>query len=278
MELAVSEIKIQKINIKNKPEIIKFLNENLVKYDKEVTEENLLEAKNDRATLNKLKKAVEDRRKSVKKECMQPYEEVEPDFKEITDLIDKVINTTDSRIKLVEEKQNQSKLEEIIKYFDGNVGEYKELIDFDKIFNEQWLNKSYTMKKVQLDIDHIFSKTNMDLATINGQFKEENIRVQVKDFYFKNINQSSVLSLAIQEGTRLSESIKKITETENLNTKEEVNVTNSIQNVSETKKVGRVFKITCTYEKLKELNNFLITSGGYITDVLERFEVQENGR
>ena len=279
MEIALSnDLKPQSLRIKNKKEIIEKLEIIMTKYERVLTEEALKDGKTDRAELNKIKKELETYRKDLKKEVMKPYKEFEEDYNEIIAVVDRGLNNLDTQVKAFEEKEKQEKLEEIIKYFDENVGEYRELIDFDKVFQEQWLNKTYSMKKVQMDIDHIFSKTNMDLATIQVQFKEETIRVQVKDFYFKNINQSSVLSLAIQEGTRLSESIKKITETENLNTKEEVNVTNSIQNVSETKKVGRVFKITCTYEKLKELNNFLITSGGYITDVLERFEVQENGR
>lgn len=276
MELAVTEIKKQEICITNFDELEKEITTNLKKYEGLVlTEENKSEIKDIKSKLNKLIKAIDRERIDKTKEYNEPLQKFIEQCNTLKSKVLEVSNTFDKQLKEAEEKEKQEKLEEIIKCFDTKVGEYRELIDFDKVFQEQWLNKTYSMKKVQMDIDHIFSKTNMDIATIDGQFKDENIRVQVKDFYFKNIAQNSVLSLAIQEGNRLTETIKKITETENLSTKEEVKVTNPLQNVLKSKKVGRVFKITCTYEKLKELNDFLITQGGYVTDVLERFEVEE---
>ena len=276
MELVVSEIKKQEICITNFDELEKEITTNLKKYEGLVlTEENKSEIKDIKAKLNKLIKAIDRERIDKTKEYNEPLQKFIEQCNTLKSKVLEVSNTFDKQLKEAEEKEKQEKLEDIIKYFYENVGEYKELIDFDKVFNEQWLNKTYSMKKVQMDIDHIFSKANMDLATIEGQFKDESIRVQVKDFYFKNIDQNSVLSLAIQEGNRLTESIKKITEMEEKNTKTGDKITNPVQNVSKTRKVGRVFRITCTYEKLKELNNFLITSGGYVTDVLERFEVEE---
>lgn len=282
MELAVTDIKKQEIYITNFDELEKEITTNLKKYEGLIlTEENKTEIKDIKSKLNKLVKAIDRERIDKTKEYNEPLQKFIEQCNTLKSKVLEVSNVFDKQLKEAEEKEKQEKLEEIIKYFDENVGEYRELIDFDKVFQEQWLNKTYSMKKVQMDIDHIFSKTNMDLATIQGQFKEETIRVQVKDFYFKNINQSSVLSLAIQEGTRLSESIKKITETENLNTKEAVNVTNSIQNVQKNESiagqkseqlVGRSFKVICDYEKLVKLNDFLVNNG-YKFELIEKFEV-----
>lgn len=279
MEIALSnDVKPQSLRIKNKKEIIEKLEIIMTKYERVLTEETLKDGKTDRAELNKIKTELETYRKDLKKEIMKPYKEFEEDYNEIIALIDRGLNNLDTQVKVFEEKEKQAKLEEIIKYFDEKNVDYKELIDFDKVFNEQWLNKTYSMKKVQMDIDHIFSKTNMDIVTIDGQFKEENIRVQVKDFYYKNIKESTVLSLAIQEGTRLTESIKKITETENLSTKEEVKVTNSVQNVTKIEKneqlFGRSFKVICDYEKLVQLNDFLVNNN-YKFELIEKFEVEE---
>lgn len=285
MELAVTEIKKQEICITNFDELEKEITTNLKKYESLVlTDENKSEIKDIKAKLNKLVKAIDRERIDKTKEYNEPLQKFIEQCNTLKSKVLEVSNTFDKQLKEAEEKEKQAKLEEVIKYFDENVGEYKELIDFDKIFNEQWFNKGYTMKKIQMDIDHIFSKTNMDLATINGQFKDESIRVQVKDFYFKNISQNSVLSLAIQEGTRLTETIKKITETENLTTKEEVKVTNPIQNVSKNEQksvqngqkseqlVGRSFKVICDYEKLVKLNDFLVNNG-YKFELIEKFEV-----
>lgn len=276
MELAVSEIKKQEICITNFDELEKEITTNLKKYEGLVlTEENKTEIKDIKSKLNKLIKAIDRERIDKTKEYNEPLQKFIEQCNTLKSKVLEVSNVFDKQLKEAEEKERQEKLEEIIKYFDTNVGEYRELIDFDKIFQEQWLNKTYSMKKVQMDIDHIFSKTNMDIATIDGQFKEENIRVQVKDFYYKNINQSTVLSLAIQEGNRLIESIKKITETENFSSKEEVKITNPIQNVSKSEKngqlFGRSFKVICDYEKLVKLNDFLVNNN-YKFELIEKFE------
>lgn len=288
MELVVTEIKKQEIYITNFDELEKEIITNLKKYEGLVlTEENKSEIKDIKSKLNKLIKAIDRERIDKTKEYNEPLQKFIEQCNILKSKVLEVSGTFDKQLKEAEEKEKQAKLEEIIKYFDENVGEYKELIDFDKIFQDQWLNKGYTIKKVQMDVDHIFSKTNMDLATIDGQYKDETIRVQVKDFYFKNINQSTVLSLAIQEGTRLIESIEKITKTDNLNTKEEEKITNPVQIVQKSESiagqkseqlVGRVFELVCSQEKLEELNKFLISSGGYSSNVLERFEILNGKR
>ena len=41
------------------------------------TDETMKSAKDDRATLNKFRKAIEDRRKEVKNKCLEPYNRFE---------------------------------------------------------------------------------------------------------------------------------------------------------------------------------------------------------
>ena len=53
-----------------------------------VTEDSIKDAKSDRAKLNKLKSAFEDKRKEMKKICLAPYEELEKECKENTSMID----------------------------------------------------------------------------------------------------------------------------------------------------------------------------------------------
>jgi len=52
------------------------------------TPENLKEAKKDKATLTKLKKAIDERRKEIKRIYMEPYLTVEAQAKELAALID----------------------------------------------------------------------------------------------------------------------------------------------------------------------------------------------
>ena len=281
MEIALSKVEFQPISIKNKDDIIKYLEENLVKYNKVLTEDTVLEGKSDLATLRKLLKDIEDSRKNVKKQCLAPYEKIEEDFKEITDKINSTILNLDTQVKSFENKEKEEKLQEIVEYFDNKIGEFNKLIDFDKIFQEQWLNKTFTIKKVQMEIDHIIAKTKMDMNSLENSFSnDEAILKQAKMYYYENIKEPTVLSLTMQRISKIKEFSKNEQESKEKQQRDleiERNQENIEQNTEKSeqtnKKVGRVFKVVCTYEKLVELNDFMVAKGGYETNVIERFEV-----
>ena len=52
-------------------------------------------------------------------------------------------------IKAFEEKEQNEKREQIKAIFDDYIGDYKDLIIFDSIFNPRWLNKTYKKKKIE---------------------------------------------------------------------------------------------------------------------------------
>lgn len=47
------------------------------------TDDSIKSAKDDRTTLNKAKKVIEDARKAYKAKCLEPYEAMEPQIKEL---------------------------------------------------------------------------------------------------------------------------------------------------------------------------------------------------
>lgn len=100
------------------------------------TEDTMKAAKDDRATLNKFKKVIEDRRKEVKKKCMEPYEQFEKEVKEITALIDKPIGMIDSQIKEYEEKQKAEKKSQIQAAYDESIGDFGKDLPFETEMNE----------------------------------------------------------------------------------------------------------------------------------------------
>jgi hypothetical protein len=63
------------------------------------TEENIKAAKNDRAELNKLIKAIEERRKQVKNIINKPYAVFEAELNEITALINEPVALIDQQVK-----------------------------------------------------------------------------------------------------------------------------------------------------------------------------------
>ena len=198
MEIKVSEIQaLTPVLITNYEELKKELTEKTDLYKNIVySEENIKDAKTDRANLNKLEKAINDEKIRIKNVFLKPYEDFESKCKELMALVKEASTNIDKQIKDFESKQDDEKKTMIKDIFDGYVGEFKELINFDVVFDPKWLNKTCSYKKIEEDINHIITKTKLDMETINGQISDDNVRKQVIGFYFRNINNPSILSLA----------------------------------------------------------------------------------
>ncbi len=275
MELKVQEMQeLKPINF-NFEELKKELSLQLDKYKKiTYTEETMKEAKEDRSKLNKLSKAINDRKIEIHKEFEKPYTEFENKIKIILEMINEPLQLIDKQVKEYENKQKEQKKQEIEQYFNEKIGDYKNLINFEQIFIDRWLNTTYKMTTIQTEIDHIFAKTKSDLTVLDGQIKDEAVNKQVKDFYFSNIENASVLSLSLQEGMRIMDTTKKL---EELKEKQEIpqNITNNIQNDTEssqniTKDAENItseqnliqldFRVWVTKEQMSKLKEFLITN------------------
>ena len=112
-----------------------------------VTEDGIKGAKEDRAKLNKLREALENKRKEVKRECMAPYTDFEAKVKELVGLIDQPIAAIDAQLKEYEEKRRADKRAAILEIYEETVGELRALLPFEKLWQDTWYNTSVTMKK-----------------------------------------------------------------------------------------------------------------------------------
>lgn len=262
MELQVSEIQALEPIKFNYEDLKANLTEKVSTYKNLVyNEENIKNAKADRTLLNKLSSAINDEKKRIKNLLLEPYTDFEAKCKELMAIVDEASNNIDTQVKAFEQKAKDEKLKEIMGFWIENVGEYNDLIDFDLVFNQSWLNASYSMNKVKTDINHIFEKTRMDLSTLDATVTEPTINKQVKDYYFKNINSPSILSLAIQESKRIEESnqkLKVLEESKQEITKSEVNITNSSQNLTESEELQQLdFRVWVTQRQKFALREFL---------------------
>lgn len=164
------------------------------------TEDSLKDMKADRADLNKLKKAFEDERKRVKKICMEPYTKFEQQVKEITALIDEPIGLIDSQIREIDERRKTVKREEIEELF-TSIG-FQSFVKLDMIWDEKWLNATVTLPKIEEQMKSRMYQIGNDILTIRNlpEFSFEAMEV-----YKKTLD----LTMAIQEGHRLSEIQKR---------------------------------------------------------------------
>ena len=158
------------------------------------TEDQVKDAKADRATLNKFVKALEDKRKEIKKQCLAPYDKFEAEMKEVLAIVNEPIGLIDNQIKGFEEEQKAKKLEEVKQAF-ADAG-FQDFVTFDQVFDAKWLNKSKSISSIKAELNDLVVKIGKDVMTINSlpAFSFEALVV-----YKETLD----ISKAITEGQRL---------------------------------------------------------------------------
>lgn len=133
-----------------------------------VTEDTIKDSKAERANLNKLREAIEKRRKEVKKLCMQPYSDFEERVKELVALIDKPILAIDGQLAAFEEKRKEEKRVQIEAVYSDLVSDtIKGIIPLDRIMDPKWLNATVSMKKIEEEIIAWTKRVNADLLALD---------------------------------------------------------------------------------------------------------------
>ena len=173
----------------NKISLMNAVKEELVKYEIEVTEENMNDAKKARATLNKVSKALDDKRKEIKKQYCEPLDIFEKDVKEIKALIDEGSKKIGDQLNVFEEKRIEERKNEIILYFNSLAFD---LVPLEKIFNKKWLNKTCSNWKEELD--SVISKINQELDIINSFGLSDEEKLEIKGYYLDCLNLTTARS------------------------------------------------------------------------------------
>lgn len=232
------------------------------------TEDSIKEAKADRATLNKFKDAIETRRKEIKKACLKPYEDFEVKIKEIVAMIDEPIKAIDDQIKAYEQAKKEEKLQAIKQFFMDKVDDLEQLVPFEKIFSQKWLNVTYKEADIQKEIIDHLDRIRSDLEALDAL--DTPYLLQLKDFYLKDFD----LTATLQEKKRLEEQAARIAEHEarvqqarQVPQESAVGQQESIGTTAETLKKEQQelitvdFRVQATPEQLTALKKFLIDNG-----------------
>ena len=151
----------------------------------EITEDGKQTAKKDVATLRKIKKAIEDRRKEIKQTVMEPYNGLEKQVKELTALIDQPINMITSKLDEYEQKRIEEKKLHIVDL-------WNEIIkipgaDMDLFYDQSWENATTTDASIKSDISALNVKYEAGLQVINSfeDVGEDELKKAV-DIFVKN--------------------------------------------------------------------------------------------
>lgn len=190
LELVVSEKTLGHL-VTNAKEIRDMVKESLPRYDiSNYNDDNIAQAKKDKATLNKAAKALNSRRIEIEKEFMKPFGEFKEIISETVGLIGECSSKIDAVVKQNEQRYKDAKLKDIRAYFDGVNGQQ---VNFNKVFKSEWLNKSASMKLVCADIDSILAKTGSDLSALRGFDEDFDV---LRTYYMETLDISSTLEYA----------------------------------------------------------------------------------
>ena len=219
------------------------------------TDEQIKDAKNDRSTLNAMKKAISDRRIQVKKTVMEPYTQFETEVNEVVALIDKPIKMIDGQIKEYEERVKNEKRQALKAYFEKIALDLEGVLTFDRVFDQRYLNSTVSINKAKKDIREKVERVNTDLNTLNGLDVE--YRMFARDVYVKTLDMSKAMAeiSRLQElKKREEERIRKeeeakavreaevkaaesISESDEIVKKTEESVQNPVENVTQTAEI-----------------------------------------
>lgn len=167
------------------------------------TADQIKDAKKDRAKLNKFVTALEDKRKEIKKQVMQPYTAFEKQEKELIGIVNQAVANIDTQIKGYEEAVRQEKLEKVKEIYQNTIGDLDRTVPFEKIYKDSWLNVSTTLKFITTEIAEIRDKVDSDLKVINADTSP--YVFEMKEEYLKAFD----LTAAMMKKQKLEETAKK---------------------------------------------------------------------
>lgn len=195
----------------NGEEVKAWLSDVMQKYDGLiVTLESIKSAKDDKAKLNKLRTALEERRKEVKRDYLAPYMKFEEKYKEILALIDKPISAIDSQIKALDEQEQDLKYAHLQVCFEDYISAMNVPIDvnFDRILNPKWKNKTMKADTLEKEIRDTLCRIRNDVKELQDYYAESPHFTAIMDCYKQSYDKSCALAYAaalIQQEQRRQE-------------------------------------------------------------------------
>ncbi len=222
------------------------------------TDEQIKEAEDERASINKIIKKVADYRKDIVTDFKKPIEVFETTAKETEKILKETSEFVNNQVKNYIEKEKNKKRIEIEKIYNELVEDeaISTLINLNMIFDERYLNKTYKIEDVEKDLSEKIQKIANDLVAIKDLNSE--YEVSLTNSYLKNFD----LSKVIVENKRLQE-LKQ--ETQKAEVKQE-EIKQEKVNTMLSKEVPKedidpvktyTLKITAPLSKQKALRKFL---------------------
>lgn len=137
-----------------------------------VTRDQISDAKNIRAKINKVTASIESYRKTTKKAFSAPLNAFEEKCKKLVAICKEGSDSIDKQVKAFEAEEREAKMDSLKEYFLQAEKQFPDYICFNDIVKADWANKSYAVEKAHADIDMAIKQSDLDVATIQSLNKK----------------------------------------------------------------------------------------------------------
>lgn len=168
------------------------------------SEENLKDAKRDKATLNAAATALNSKRLELERRFMEPFQEFKDLINETCSLIKTSSAKIDDIVKTVEAREKEKKRADIAEFF-NSLG--FNTVSLDRIFESAWLNKGQKLESVFEEVSAKVGKIKSDLAILEKIGEPE-----AQAYYLDTMN----LDSAIAQAERIAANRKRLEEAKSL--------------------------------------------------------------
>jgi len=211
-------------------------------------EAQIKEAKEDRADLNKLKTAIENKRKEVKKAVNQPYADFEVKVKELVSLVQQPIDEIDSQVSKAVEEARKDKRIQVEMFFDNYIGLYKDALPFSRIMSDKWFLASTSMKSAEDEIVGLIAYFVRDynvIVCLESKFEEILLKLYVD---------THDLAMVMEKKKELEEAEKVVVKVQEEEKKVEVKAPTPVADGL----VSFTIKITTDKDRMNLLKDFIV--------------------
>ena len=220
------------------------------------TEDQLQDAKGERASINKVVKKIADYRKDIIAEFKKPIELFETTAKETEKILKETADFVDAQVKNFENKEKEEKKRLIDNIYEQSVEELKGIVGLEKLFDDKWLNKTTKLTTVEEEMKSKLENIRNGLKAIEELHSE--YELELKNTFLQDFD----LANAIYKNNQLQEQKKALEKVAEV--KEEIvqeKVETMLKEEVKTEEIDPIkeytLKITAPLSKMAALRQFL---------------------
>lgn len=170
LELSISELTLGSLTT-NALQLRDYVGEVVKRYDAEnYSDDNIDQAKADKALLNKAAKELNDKRIKLEREWAQPFHEFKGIITETCQMLTQASSKIDKVVGEVEWKAKEAKRTMIHELWERKG---VTLFPLSKIWDEKWLNKTKRLPAIEKEIGEKLLKVEADLDSFNALDEED---------------------------------------------------------------------------------------------------------